>query len=214
MKTLIPFLLLAFIACKKPQPAPAPVPTPTPTPSQPTPPSHYITFTDNGSTATYSASGGLMPALRKYYSDNLASWLSVGMSFRPSSNFTHHQYFSVAIPIDSSKMNLLQLNYAYGLNDTVTNLRIDYTPGTIRYELTTAAGTDKSEQTGNGTAYFNKIKTLTYIGNRRYDPIEKLTLCDYEITGNFTIRVKNDVSGTMRDLTAGDYKMKVSVLAK
>lgn len=214
MKTIIPvILLLAFVACKKPQPAPAPQPAPS-TPSQPASSAYSVTlsYTDNGQGESYAEER------HEYICMCLTANLYRG-SYRRGTYFqivaakNYNVHVSVNVPLDSSKLQLVQLNHKYPIN-LYTAIGTKDSFGTFRFNKVTGTGTDLIENETDSTTYFNKFTSITYLGNRRYDQYEKAMVCEYEIAGEFNIRVKNDLSNLVRVVSNGKYKLRLSFLAQ
>ncbi|MDZ4822695.1 MAG: hypothetical protein SH856_04490 [Flavobacteriales bacterium] len=177
---------------------------------------YYLTYTD-GSEFTYPGEGGFLESLRSLANDNNAAWYNVGMDFElPGNDFADHLYFQVTLPIDSTSMILTPIDTFCLLNDSVswTNYGYEY-PGSIKYEKVTGQdGTDVNVDETSTSEFYNKITSVEYVGNHRYDQIEQLLLCDYEVSGEFKMRIVNDITQEIRILDNGQYKIKVSVIAQ
>lgn len=206
-------MAILLVACDPDDPEPI---NPDPTAAQIDSSDYYLEFTDNGIFHHFNANGQLVESIfRKNNFDNGANWQDVGMDFEMENlSYGYALYFEVNMPIDSTRMELLQLNYKYLINDSVS-VETDFReyPGTIIYHLS-KNGTFYVINAPDTSQFFNRVTSVQYIGNRRFNSIEDLWLCDYEITGNFEMMVQNNYNDSIRTMQNGEYRMLVNVIAE
>lgn len=218
-RTLVLFAMIGvFYACNKnnnqaqPQPAPVPAPSPPPAPS-PAASVYSLSYTDGTTAVTFTESIGHESAILMeplYESGNI--WYSQGSGFYWGTT-SDHVNFEVSLPIDSSRMSLLTVGKRYLITDSSITL-MQYLPGSASFIQSKSTGTDKTQNELDTLTNFNKITSLTYVGNRRYEQWTQTMICDYEVKGQFNLRVKHDLSGTVRTIRNGSYYFKFAVFAK
>lgn len=179
---------------------------------------YFIEYTDNGTLNHFEATGQTIPLLRSLAHDNAAESYYTGMSFdlMTPSDFTDNFMASVVLPIDSSHIDEMPLNQRCLQNDS-SDWWTDYGyvyRGAMRFTKVGQSGEDQNIDEADTTEYYNKVTSIVYLGNHRYDTVEHLLLCDYVIEGEFRIRVINDLTNAVRILESGSYKMRVSVIAE
>lgn len=218
---LLTLLLAAVISycvsCKKTQPQQqAPAPSAPAQPQQPSlPPNTYTaSFVDNGQkvSVTRVITTGSQNPMRKWIYEHGGQWESSMLQF----SLTSQQYYvqvGVNLPIDSSHLSILTLNKKYIVNDS-TGWDYMQPPGTLTFKMVSPTGTDKIKREYDTLFSFNRVKSISYVGNHRYDAIEEITLCDYEVAGEFKIRVLNDVTKAVRVIDSGQYFIRVGIIAK
>lgn len=177
--------------------------------------SYYLNYTDNGSQYSYEAIaefGSYGDILTAY--NNGDSLYVDGLSYDVGLNFGEHLYFNINLPLDSSRLVNLPLNVKYIINDSVYSFLRYVHLGTITYEkVTSQNGKDVEVRENDNSVYYNKIIGIYYIGNHRYEPIDGTIECDFNIIGEFKMRVHNDITNQNRVIENGSYRIKVSVLA-
>lgn len=199
---IIALAVLAF-SCKKNDPEPTP--DPAPAQQQPPPPSVYtatITYLDSGN--TYSYSREMKEGASPYH-----TFSNQGAAFYPNpSEVAYRVSLTVCAPGDSSKMINVPLNQNF-----VAGSIISYSIGAISFTNYRKSGTDNIQPETTLNNYFNKFTSVTYLGNRRYSQTSSAIICDFELTGAFNVRVKNDVTQAIRDVS-GTYRLRFGCYTK
>jgi hypothetical protein len=176
----------------------------------------FISYSDNGSAIYHQGEDDYIEALRDWSNEHGAEFFHVGMSFEfPFNGIGEHLNLFVSLPIDSSHMGNIPINTRLLLNDTISQTHFaSLSLGSLNFEKADPSGTDTELSETDTTNFYNRITSIQYAGNHRYSAIEELVLCDYDVTGEFRIRVVNDITGEIRILENGQYKMKVAVIAE
>lgn len=212
-KLIFVFLIAAAFGCKKksnPQ-------VQTPAPSQPSSTQTYsVTLTYSDVSGTYSFSQAQTEyncGCLKVSSDLGFTQNARGAQFNRDTQ-GHYSGVSIELPIDSSAISQLIINKQYKIFDPNDYPAKSRNIGNLNFTEVSTSGTDATAPGIDSVNYFNKITSVSYLGNHRYNAsYEKATVCEYEIVGNFKTRVRNDINKAERDLS-GNYKLRIGFLAR
>lgn len=164
---------------------------------------HFEFYTDETNGAHYEYSSY----------DDMVAWAPAWKRFYiEPGNYSDYVYVAIALPIDSSNLSLVELDYNYPIiGGQVSTF---YSPCTVLFTRNTSSGSDQEIDGADSLDCFNRVTSIEYVGNHHYDQISQLEVCEYVIEGQFRMNVLNDVSGTVKLLENGLYRFRISVVAE
>jgi hypothetical protein len=172
---------------------------------------YYLTFKMDGVQYNLTEYNGLMNL--NFY----PNYGPTGMSFRdPDWGIYDDVYFSLILPLDSTGLSTFNYSNLFVINGSSDWGGYSH-PGSLSFdwESENAAFDQLVEHNElDSSVYFNKITSITYAGNRRYDSILNEWRCDFKVQGYFKMRLEHETSSGMKELQDGEYSMLIDVLAQ